>query len=208
MRDSRLAELMTPSSALSPGIPASVREAQAVFRSVMMALARPGSVRRIDVPAQPPGRMSPAATAIALALCDFETPVWLDDTLSSDAETVRYLRFHTGAPITRDPKQAHFAFLPHGIDLNGFESFALGTLEYPDRSTTLVVPVEELDSGRGWRLTGPGVAGETRLHAGPLHPGIPSALAGNRLLFPRGIDIVFACGDRIAALPRTTVVEA
>ncbi len=208
MREPRMADLMTPTSVLSPGLPEAVREAQAVFRSVMMALARPGTVRQVPVPVQAPGRMAPAATAIALALCDFETPIWLDDALSADEAIVRYLRFHTGAPISPDPEKAHFAFVSGGADLASFEGFSLGTLEYPDRSATLVVPVDHLDEGRGWRLRGPGIAMETLLHAGPLHEGFVDALAGNRLLFPRGIDIVFVSGDRIAALPRTTIVEA
>jgi alpha-D-ribose 1-methylphosphonate 5-triphosphate synthase subunit PhnH len=208
VRDQKTADLMTPTNILSPGLPETVREAQAVFRSVMMALARPGTVRRIAVPVQPPGGMSPAATAIALALCDFETPVWLDDVLSADEAIVRYLRFHTGAPITPAPAKAHFAFVSRGVEVTGFDGFSPGTLEYPDRSATLVIPVDELDEGRGWTLTGPGIDGVARLHAGPLHDGFVAALAENRLLFPRGIDTVFVCGDRIAALPRSTVVKA
>jgi alpha-D-ribose 1-methylphosphonate 5-triphosphate synthase subunit PhnH len=207
MRDTKMADLSTPTSILSPGLPEAVREAQSVFRSLMMALARPGTVRRIAVPVQSPGNLSPAATAIALALCDFETPIWLDEDLSSAEAILRYLRFHTGAPVTPDRGKAHFAFVSSGTQMIDFDAFSPGTLEYPDRSATLVVPVDELEEGRGWRLTGPGIASESRLLAGPLHPGFVTALAENRLLFPRGIDVVFVSDDRIAALPRTTAVD-
>ena len=57
---------------------------------------------QIPVPVQAPGRMAPAATAIALALCDFETPIWLDDALSADEAIVRYLRFHTLSNTTNN----------------------------------------------------------------------------------------------------------
>ena len=100
-------------------------------------------------------------------------------------------------------------FVSRGEEIPGFEAFALGTLEYPDRSTTLVIPVDEPRRGSAvGRLTGPGIAGEARLHAGPLPAASSAGLAENPALFPRGVDIVFVCGDRIAALPRTTVVEA
>lgn len=190
-----------------PLVPDSVRTAQAVFRSVMMAMAQPGSIRSIPVPAQGPGRLAPAAAAIALALCDFETPVWLDDVLSNDEAVTRYLRFYTGCPLVADAARAQFAFVSSGAALPPLDSFALGTLEYPDRATTLVIPVAALNEDDGWRLTGPGIAGSARLSVSNLPDDLPVQLAGNRALFPRGVDLIFVAGDRVTALPRTTVVE-
>ena len=54
----------------------------------------------------------------------------------------------------------------------------------------------------------PGVNGAARLDVGPLRPGFFEERAGLRELFPRGVDLVFVCGDSIAALPRTTIVGA
>ncbi|MHB2169565.1 phosphonate C-P lyase system protein PhnH [Alsobacter sp. R-9] len=187
-------------------IPDSVRTAQAVFRSVMMALAQPGSLRTLHAPIQGPGRLSRGAAAIALALCDFETPVWLDETLAADEAVASYLRFYTGCPFVADRADAHFAFVNDGRVLPTLDGFAQGTLEYPDRSTTVVVPVERLSVDEGWRLTGPGIAGEARLRAEPLPDDLPAQLDGNRARFPRGVDLLFVCGDRVAALPRTTIV--
>jgi alpha-D-ribose 1-methylphosphonate 5-triphosphate synthase subunit PhnH len=196
------------SAALKLGFGRPVQDSQAVFRSVMMAMARPGSIRETSVILDPPGAMAPAAAALALALCDFETPVWLDGPLSADSEVAAYLRFHTGAPLVTSPASAHFAFFASASEITSFETFALGTLDYPDRSTTLIVEVESLGGDAGWRLTGPGIAGETRLAAGPLPPDFAGRLVENRGLFPRGVDLIFVSGDRLAALPRTTLVEA
>ena len=87
-----------------------------------------------------------------------------------------------------------------------WDELALGTLEYPDRSTTLIVQVETLDDTGSWRLTGPGIAGEAYLSAKPLPADFLMRLAENHRLFPRGIDLFLVAGDRIAALPRTTIV--
>lgn len=201
-----MAELHSTAFA-KPIVPDSVRTAQAVFRSVMMAMAQPGSIRSIPVPAQGPGRLAPAAAAIALALCDFETPVWLDDVLSNDEAVTRYLRFYTGCPLVADATKAHFAFVSSGAALPPLTDFALGTLEYPDRSTTLVIPVGSLLDNDGWRLSGPGIAGTARLSVPDLPDDLPGLLASNRALFPRGVDLIFVAGSNVAALPRTTVVE-
>jgi alpha-D-ribose 1-methylphosphonate 5-triphosphate synthase subunit PhnH len=34
-----------------------------------------------------------------------------------------------------------------------------------------------------------------------------AAFRANRALFPLGLDFFFTCGDRLAALPRSTVVH-
>ena len=39
-----------------------------------------------------------------------------------------------------------------------FDRFALGTSEYPDRSTTLVLQVDRFGGGEGLSLAGPGIA--------------------------------------------------
>lgn len=165
-----------------------------VFRAALQAMARPGTVHRV-AGARPPAPLSPAAGALALTLLDHETPVWLAPSL--DGAAVRdWLTFHTGAPCAA-PAAALFAFgrweeLPLG-------EFPLGTPEYPDRSATLVVEVDEL--GRAHRLTGPGIRTEAWLS-------VPDAgaIRANGARFPLGLDVYLACGDWLAALPRTVRV--
>jgi alpha-D-ribose 1-methylphosphonate 5-triphosphate synthase subunit PhnH len=193
--------------ALKLGFERPVQDSQAVFRQVMMAMARPGSIHAVPVALDPPAGLSRAAAGVALALCDFETPVWLDPALARDDAVTGFLRFHTGAPLVGDPAAAHFAFLPAGAPWPSLEAFALGTLAYPDRSTTLVAEVGSLSGEGGWTLTGPGIAGTARLAAAGVPADMLARLADNRSLFPRGVDLVLTCGDRLAALPRSTIVE-
>ena len=57
------------------------------------------------------------------------------------------------------------------------------------------------------RLTGPGIEGEAQLDV----VGAPALWPGwraNAGRFPRGVDVVLCAGVRLAALPRTTRVEA
>lgn len=193
---------------VNKGFAAPVRDAQAVFRTVMLAMSRPGTVRRLSMPLPTAGAMAPAAACIALALCDFETPVWLAPSLARDEEAVGFLRFHTGAPIVSDPGQAHFAFVRTLEELPDLGVFALGELDYPDRSTTIVAEVAGFHEDRGWRLTGPGIERDCRFLADPAPWDFAARLEANHRLFPRGVDFVFAAGDRIAALPRSVHVEA
>ena len=87
-------------SAVAVGFAEPVLAAQTTFRTVMDALARPGSVRRLAGVAAP-APLSPSAAAIALTLLDYETPFWLDAPLAGAPEVVRFrLRQHRhgGAP--------------------------------------------------------------------------------------------------------------
>ena len=183
------------------------RDSQRVFRAAMNAMSRPGSIVAVDVALSPPEPLAPGAAALALSLCDFETPVWLDPALSNVA-TRNYLRFHTGAPIIETPAKAAFAFFSDPFGLPDFDAFSLGSLEYPDRSATLVVQVRDLADDRGWRLTGPGIDGEALLEAGPLPKDFVARRGDLHSLFPRGLDFIFVAETRAAALPRTTLIEA
>lgn len=196
------------SAAIKPGFSNAVLDAQCVFRSIMMALARPGTVRDIAVDAQGPAALDLAASAAIVALCDYETPIWLDETLAADDEVTAFVRFHTGAPIVAERPLASFAVVPRGRPVPALDDFSLGTLDYPDRSTTVLLSVSDLVEGDGWRLTGPGVAGTGRFHAPDLPEDMLERLQRNHALFPRGVDLILTCGSRIAAIPRSTLVEA
>jgi alpha-D-ribose 1-methylphosphonate 5-triphosphate synthase subunit PhnH len=181
---------------------------QAIFRSVMNAMARPGSIQRIAAPAEAPAALMAAAAAIALTLFDHDTPIWVDARLSADRAVADWLRFETGAPLTQDPSGAAFALIAEAGDLPAFERFSLGTSEYPDRSTTLILQVESLTSGQPLELRGPGIDGIATLCAGIAPADLPQRLAVNAHLFPRGVDLILVAGDALAAIARTTRVSA
>ena len=189
-------------SAVAVGFAEPVLAAQTTFRTVMDAMARPGSVRRLAGIAAP-APLSPSAAAIALTLLDYETPFWLDAPLAGAPEVARFISFHTAARLTANPAAAAFAFVAAPAAAPPFAAFAQGSLEYPDRSTTLVLQVTHLAESNGMTLRGPGIAGTRRLAASPLPADFLAQLAENRAQFPRGVDILLAANDAVAGLPRS-----
>ncbi|WEX09457.1 phosphonate C-P lyase system protein PhnH [Chelativorans sp. AA-79] len=189
------------------GFPDPVFDAQATFRAVMDAMARPGTVARgVHLP-RPPAPLMPEAGAVALALCDADTPMWIDPLLREDKAVAGWLGFQTGAPLVREPADAHFAFVSDPANLPAFENFAQGSQEYPDRSATLVLQVETLTSGEALRLEGPGIETFVMLSPRPLPRHFVEQWAQNRTRFPRGIDLILVCREGLAALPRTTKIS-
>jgi len=173
---------------------------------VMDAMARPGAVQRIVPTAGTPDMMMRGTAAIALTLFDHDTPLWLDARMSESSDVVKWLKFHTGAPVIQDSAIASFALVSDGGVLPPFERFALGTSEYPDRSTTVILQVDSLDAGRSFELRGPGIDGISILQASIKPFDLFERLRVNDALFPRGIDLVLVADDAVVAIPRTTRV--
>ncbi|MEI4485723.1 phosphonate C-P lyase system protein PhnH [Frigidibacter sp. MR17.14] len=184
--------------ALTGGFDDPPRGSARAFREILEAMARPGTIRHV-AGATPPAGLSPAAGAALLVLADRTTPVFLAP--GHDGVMIRdWLAFHTGAPVAA-PEGASFA-LGRWPALAPLDRFPLGDPAYPDRSVTLIVEMDGL-SPEGARLTGPGIETEARLSLPET-----AAFAANRRLFPLGFDVLLTCGDALAALPRTTRVEA
>jgi len=197
---------MTTIAELPPGFVDKVLSAQSTFRSVMDAMARPGSVQRIVPMAGAPGPMMRGTAAIALTLFDHDTPLWLDTRMAASSDLVKWLKFHTGAPVVQDCSIASFALISDGTALPPLDRFALGTSEYPDRSTTVIIQVDSLVSGRAFELRGPGIDGVATLQASIKPFDLFERLRVNEALFPRGIDVVLVADDAVVAIPRTTRV--
>jgi len=192
---------------LTAGFADPVFAAQSTFRAVLDAMARPGSVQRIDAALVPPPPLARGAAAIALTLADHDTPVWLGADLAAHPGVAEWLRFHCGCEIVAEPAQAAFAFAGGAGDVPDFAAFNLGTSDYPDRSTTLILQTRTLQAGCGLVLAGPGIRERSRVQADPLPADIVARLAHNRALFPRGIDLLLATDHAIAALPRSIRVS-
>src|SRR3954464_3830470 len=92
-------EAMTTIAELPAGFVDKVLSAQSTFRSVMDAMARPGSVQRIVAAAGAPSPLMRGAAAIALTLFDHDTPVWLDPAMAETSNVAKWLKFHAGAPV-------------------------------------------------------------------------------------------------------------
>ncbi len=165
------------------------RQSATAFRAALEAMARPGTIHTVTG-AHPPA-LSVAAGVLLLTLADRTTGLWLAPSLLAARE---WITFHTGAVVVA-PEQAQIAI--GAWDDLPLDALPLGQPDYPDRSATVIVEMPAL-TATGARLTGPGIRDSAHLSLPP----IPAAR------FPLGLDYFLTCGDRLAALPRTTKVEA
>lgn len=183
-------------------------DAARAFREILQAMARPGTPRRLPALTAAAEPLSAAATTTLLTMADGDAPVWIAPGASSPAVD-RLLRFYVGAAPVESAERAAFAC--GRFAALEFQRFPIGTPEYPDRSTTLVVEVDSFDAAAEGavplRLSGPGVDGETTLSVSGLGDSFLGWARANHARFPLGLDLLLTCGDEIAGLPRSARVE-
>ncbi|WP_321865908.1 phosphonate C-P lyase system protein PhnH [Paraburkholderia tropica] len=206
--------------ALAPGFADPVHDTQTVFRTLLDALARPGTIGVIDTPLpaaasamstqstqsqpQPHDRAGLAAFAALLTLADYATPVWL---AQPDAALAAALRFHADAPLADTAREAAFAYVHDAAALPPLDAFASGTPESPEQSATVFVRVDSLTEGAPLTLRGPGIASTHTIAPAGLPARFWQERAALASRFPCGIDFYFVCDNRLMGLPRTTRVE-
>ena len=183
---------------LSPGFADPVTGAQACFRAVLDAMARPGRIQTVSgVHAPPP--LCNAAAAVLLTLVDHETPLWLDP----QADPARpWIAFHTGAGTPSNSTAFVMA-----LSLPDLTILPAGTHEMPETSATVILQVKALGAGQRFVLQGPGLRHPADLRVDGLPPGFAATWQQNHALFPRGIDLILCAGDRLTALPRSVTVR-
>jgi len=174
-------------------------EAHAVFRAVLDALARPGTVQRLPrVGAAPPVLLP------VLALATLDTPV----ALLGDEPDGRWrarVRLATAAPSAAVPRARLVAALrsPAPTDVAGL---ARGSAQAPEDAALAAVVIGGVDGGPdAYELRGPGVdqvvTVALRGWDWPLHAARAEATAE----FPAGPDLLLVAPDgRLVGLPRTT----
>jgi alpha-D-ribose 1-methylphosphonate 5-triphosphate synthase subunit PhnH len=192
--------------AIAGGFADPVHGSQTAFRALMDALANPGLAQPLGGATAPAG-LAPGLAAIALAMCDHDTLVWLDPALVQNAAIEAWLRFQTGAPLTADPSRAAFALVSGASRLPPLDQFALGTAEYPDRSTTMALSLPALTGGQPLTLRGPGIQHTRTISPTGLPADFLAQWTANRALFPRGIDLLLVADDQVIGLPRTTRIS-
>lgn len=196
----------TAAGTLRPAFESPVFDSQATFRAVLEAMSKPGTLQTAPALVAPPPPLDPATVAVGLSLFDFETSVWLGEHVRT-SEAVDYLRFHTGCPIVAEPGAATFALFTVPGDVIGLAALDLGSDEFPDRSTTAIIQVNAIDDSTGVTLRGPGISGVRQLDIADMPGTFWHARREIEALFPRGVDLIFATGRTLAALPRSTRLE-
>jgi alpha-D-ribose 1-methylphosphonate 5-triphosphate synthase subunit PhnH len=191
---------------IRPAFQDPVRDSQTVFRQVMDAVARPGSRADLGAAVEPPTGLDAAAAAVALTLFDFETPVWLDPALRR-GEAEAWLRFHCGCPLVPDPAQAAFALVSDAKAAPALSAFNPGDAKYPDRSTTVIMQVEDLDRGQAVTLTGPGIKDRITVAPKGLPGGFWAQMQDNNSKFQFGVDVLIVSGQALIATPRSSHIQ-
>lgn len=185
-----------------------VRDAQRIFRATLEALARPTLPQKVEPGVLPPAPLSPMAGAVVLALCDAQTPVWLDPALRFTGDVEAWVRFHTGAPIVDDTADALFCVASCPSALPPLHELPQGTDEEPHRSATVVIDAADSKPAGSFVVTGPGVNGTAQWDGAGLPAGRGTDFLAmwdtNTRRFPRGVDLIFAADGEIRGLPRTT----
>ncbi len=172
----------------------------------MNAMARPGRIAPFEPDVEAPDPLYRGTAAVALTLCDFQSPVWLSPAFDNP-DVGHYLRFHTGAALNDNPANVSFALLSSTGPVPDLGLFAQGTHEYPDRSTTLLMQVPSLVAEGGCELSGPGLETPRRFLAEGLDPEFWQQMALNSQRFPLGVDVIFISPNSIAAIPRSTAIR-
>ncbi|MGI4813471.1 MAG: phosphonate C-P lyase system protein PhnH [Janthinobacterium lividum] len=193
---------------LQPGFADPVGGAQQTFRAALQALSHPGRWFESGAGAAAcgvPAGLSPASTALLLALVDADTPLWLP--AGVDDAVLRFLRFHCGCPLATDPAAALFLAVPAGFAAPSLADCNAGDPAYPDRSATLLLEVERFESTAPLVLRGPGIEHTQPLAVSGLPPDFPRQWQANQSRWPLGVDVLLICGTAISGLPRTTTLE-
>ncbi len=182
---------------------------QAIFKTVIDALSRPGKV--LDLPF-PPGSddfFDPLIQVLRPLLIGKATFCLTQD--SRDFHLGEYLRMTIGSRLS-DPSHADFLVVPLGKSFGEVLSLKRGSLDCPEQGATVLYGVERLESDRyaesGIRFSGPGVHG----FAEPMIRGLPFKellyLKKVNQEFPLGIDALFVDHKgRLMGLPRSTRIE-
>lgn len=192
--------------ALSGGFANPVFQSQAVFRALLGVLSRPGTIAPLSHDVRPPPPLNPAAGAVLCALADDDTAVFVDGAGDAREAIATWIGFHTGARLVDDAAEAAFVVIADGRTMPALSRFRQGTPDYPDRSATVIVQLDDFSGAPSLELAGPGIPATIALAPRPLPEGLVAQIALNRQAFPRGVDIVLAAPDAIAGLPRTVRV--
>ena len=176
------------------------------FRLMLDAMAHPGRIVPMPTVIGAPSPLLSTAATICLTLCDYDTPLWLDETCRT-AAVLDYVRFHSGAPVVTDISAASFLFCSPASAAEALATANRGTAEYPDSSATLIIQLEAFPADEYLTLKGPGIDGTQSFSTCGLSPHFWDLMADNHALFPLGSDVYFAAPNAIAALPRSTQIR-
>lgn len=186
--------------------PRAARE-QRAFRSLLDAMARPGSVARADHHPQA-GRLAPAVSLLESVL-DHEVTFAV---VPEQADLIDTLLRLTGSYVAA-PDEADYLLCEGDGILRALRDAKEGAPEFPDKSATLVAAIASVSAepGRGLplRLAGPGIKDTRTVWVDGLSQECRETFVERNGDLPTGIDLVlvdpdgaFTCLTRYTRLQR------
>lgn len=176
-----------------------VRDTRSCHRALVDAMSRPGTTYRVP---------SPADRVVIATLADGEV------SLSTPDDRLREALAGTGR-LRAAPRDEARLLHTRGSTDGAVLDAPRGTLKEPSLGATVVYQLEELDESdadandtdetTAVTVSGPGVPGE-RTFGVALPAAELRAIADAQAAYPRGIDVVFATDDLVAALPRSVTI--
>lgn len=186
-----------------------VFDTQKIFRAVLEAMSRPGTLQTIELPPlNAPAGFNRHAAAIAFTLLDEATTFGM---IPGNEDWEQYIRIHTGAGQTENCKADYL--ITQGKEVwPGYEHFNRGSLTSPEKSSTLIVTVESMDEngcgGETLVLKGPGIETINRVTLKGFDNRNIKAVQELNNEFPLGVDMILVDVDgRVCALPRSVQIE-
>jgi len=199
---------------MAPGFADATADSQAVFRSALDAMARPGTPVRIPQTAlvSPTPSTHAVAASVLLALLDQDCTLWLSPGLAA-GPAAAWLRFHTGCQLEMDCSKADFVWAASIAELPPIQQLKQGSAEYPDQSATCIVGVArwrtaaETDAG-AVTLRGPGVRDAITLAVDGMDAGFVQQHHAMQAHAPCGVDIFCCADDVLLGFPRSVRLVA
>ncbi|PAQ15778.1 phosphonate C-P lyase system protein PhnH [Bacillaceae bacterium SAOS 7] len=187
-----------------------IHDIQAIYREVLDAMARPGSIHSIEAQASKEEVISGCyvgTLALAKTLIDTEVTYYLP---VAHAELNQLFYQHTHAKQA-ELREADFLFiLRQGNDGELRESLLnakRGTLTDPHQSATIIVEVDQLFSKGDLLLSGPGIETEVEIAIHGSEEWLEVRAEVNSE-YPLGIDLIFIdANQQIVCIPRTTQMK-
>ncbi|TGA96034.1 phosphonate C-P lyase system protein PhnH [Sporolactobacillus shoreae] len=194
-----------------------VRDTQMIYRQLLDCMARPGKINSVlqyiqkidaDLPC------SPRVFMMAATLLDREVTFHLLSQKKEDA--VRFIEWRMRSR-QGEMNQADYLFIDLRVDPVEIDEMMdvirVGTLQNPDQSATLILCVDDLsdqaDLPLALRLRGPGIQEKKELSIAGMDPEWFRKRRQINEEYPIGCDfILISATGKMAALPRTTLVES
>ncbi|CAB1077425.1 hypothetical protein D1AOALGA4SA_5214 [Olavius algarvensis Delta 1 endosymbiont] len=174
---------------------------QETFQAIFAAMEHPGQL--VTIPHNPaaPDILNWASAATCLTLLARETPVWID--IDQQNSAVSWLQNRCQSSVVTEPCMANFAIVTRPDNMPDLEYFRVGTYDYPEKATTVLIQVEDILPDIAYSATGIGFDQRPQLELKGLSERFWHQWRRLSGRHPLGIDVFITCEDVLTALPKS-----